>query len=43
MALHKGRVRQRELALDIVYAYRTGAAQRAADAIAAWAGEVVAA
>ena len=30
-------------ALDTVYAYRTGAAQRAADAIAAWAGVEVAA
>ena len=28
----------REAALDIVYRYRTGAAQRAADAIAEWAG-----
>ena len=35
--------RSREAALDIVYAYRTGAAQRAADAIAAWAGVEVAA
>ena len=35
--------REREKALDITYAYRTGAAQRAADAVAAWAGEVVAA
>ncbi len=33
----------RENALDIVYAYRTGAAQRAADAIVAWAGVEVAA
>jgi hypothetical protein len=33
----------REWALDQVYAYRTGAAQRAADAIAAWAGVEVAA
>ena len=32
-----------DAALDIVYAYRTGAAQRAADAIAAWAGVEVAA
>jgi hypothetical protein len=36
-------VLRRERALDIVYAYRTGAAQRAADAIAAWAGVEVAA
>ena len=35
--------RVRGTALDIVYAYRTGAAQRAADAIAAWAGVEVAA
>ena len=33
----------RENVLDLVYAYRTGAAQRAADAIAAWAGVEVAA
>ena len=38
-----GRAMLREEALDIVYAYRTGAAQRAADAIAAWAGVEVAA
>ena len=32
-----------EAALSKVYAYRTGAAQRAADAIAAWVGVEVAA
>lgn len=36
-------IAEREAALDIVYAYRTGAAQRAADAIMAWAGMEVAA
>jgi hypothetical protein len=31
--------RNREAALNLVYAYRTGAAKRAADALMAWAGE----
>jgi hypothetical protein len=31
--------RNREAALDLVYAYRTGAGKRAADALMAWAGE----
>jgi hypothetical protein len=43
MALTEDMPRAVDLALRIVYAYRTGAAQRAADAIAAWAGVEVAA
>jgi len=39
-ALQDGREAQREAALDIVYAYRTGAAQRAADAVLDWAGQL---
>ena len=39
---HTFNERVKREALDIVYAYRTGAAQRAADAIAAWAGVVAA-
>ena len=31
-------VRAREAALDLVFAYRSGAAERAASAIARWAG-----
>ena len=41
-ALHEDHSAEREAALDIVYAYRTDAAQRAADAIMEWAGPVAA-